>query len=68
MILLENYLGEWSRFQDDRFVPTFHRIFGLRDANLLELLFHVFVLPMISAIGGEKTSIDTTDLIFRELS
>jgi hypothetical protein len=47
-ILRENYPEEWSRFQDDRVVLTFHKIFGLRDANLLELLFHVFVLPMIS--------------------
>ena len=64
----EMYREGGNIFQDDRFVLTFHWIFGLRDANLLELLFDVFVLPMISGIGGEKTSIDTTDLIFREWS
>lgn len=49
-ILRENYRGEWSRFQDDKFVPTFHWIFGLRDANPLELLFHAFVSPMIRGV------------------
>jgi hypothetical protein len=48
VILRETHRREWRRFQDDIFVLTFHRIFGLRDANLLEFLFHVFVLPTIN--------------------
>ena len=59
----------WATSVDFRmtyFVPTFYWIFGLCDANLLEFLFHVFILPMISGIGKKKTSIDITDLIFLE--
>lgn len=44
----DSYLMRWNRFRDDRFVPTFHWIFGLRDANPLESLFDFCVWPLIS--------------------
>jgi hypothetical protein len=52
--LRENYQEKQSRILVDKFVLTFHRIFGPHDANLPEFLFRVSVLPGISGIGEGK--------------